>query len=300
MDYQREYLSVEVKNKFYGHDKLKSKTVPLYPFAIERQYIKTVNAYMALYKKMLIKYLAQLKKAIITDRQLQKALRIDGQFEVNQLIDDLFKKMQKELQGKHETFGLRSKIEEMALLTKKLSVREWKKTVKNTLGIDIFEDYYLGEFYQAATKEWVDENVSLIVTIPQESLDDMKEIVKEGFTNGRTITDITKEVQRRYGINKRHARLIARDQLGKFYGRLAKMQQQDSGIEEYTWSTSLDSRVRSSHRHLEGKTCNWNVPPVVDERTGRTGHPGEDYQCRCIALPIFKKEGIKLPIKGGE
>ena len=65
-------------------------------------------------------------------------------------------------------------------------------------------------------------------------------------------------------------------------------------MEEYVWSTSQDSRVRDSHRRLNRKKFRWDDPPVVDPKTGRRCHPGEDYGCRCVALPVFNLN-ITLP-----
>lgn len=71
-------------------------------------------------------------------------------------------------------------------------------------------------------------------------------------------------------------------------------QQQDAGVQEYIWSDSGDSRVRSGHHRLNGKKFRWDDPPVVDERTGRRCHPGEDFQCRCVAIPVFDIDTLDL------
>ena len=55
-------------------------------------------------------------------------------------------------------------------------------------------------------------------------------------------------------------------------------------------------RVRESHRALNGKLCRWDDDTVYSEDGGKTwksraaiggyiGHPGADYQCRCISSP---------------
>jgi hypothetical protein len=51
-----------------------------------------------------------------------------------------------------------------------------------------------------------------------------------------------------------------------------------------------DERVREEHAALEGQTFAWSSPPAV-------GHPGEDFQCRCVALPVIDelKEGLTPP-----
>ena len=46
----------------------------------------------------------------------------------------------------------------------------------------------------------------------------------------------------------------------------------------YIWVTSGDSRVRESHVANEGQVFAWSNPPP-------TGHPGDDYGCRCKAVP---------------
>ena len=38
--------------------------------------------------------------------------------------------------------------------------------------------------------------------------------------------------------------------------------------------------LKQKHAALEGQTFSWVAPPEV-------GHPGEDFQCRCVALPVL-------------
>ena len=46
----------------------------------------------------------------------------------------------------------------------------------------------------------------------------------------------------------------------------------------YIWRTRQDGKVRPSHAANHGKVFAWDEPPA-------TGHPGEDYECRCRAEP---------------
>jgi SPP1 gp7 family putative phage head morphogenesis protein len=106
-------------------------------------------------------------------------------------------------------------------------------------------------------------------------------------------------------VEKDRALFIARDQTSKLNADLTKQQQADAGVEEYVWDSSGDSRVRPCHAALNGKTFNWNDPPEMwyetkkgRVNTGRRCHPGEDYQCRCVALPKFNLETLNLPWEG--
>lgn len=48
----------------------------------------------------------------------------------------------------------------------------------------------------------------------------------------------------------------------------------------YIWRTQTDGRVRDSHAANNGKIFAWNT-------TVPTGHPGEDWGCRCWAEPYY-------------
>ncbi len=50
----------------------------------------------------------------------------------------------------------------------------------------------------------------------------------------------------------------------------------------YIWRTHGDGKVRESHQRNDGKIFSWDNPPP-------TGHPGEDYGCRCIAEPYVEE-----------
>jgi SPP1 gp7 family putative phage head morphogenesis protein len=58
--------------------------------------------------------------------------------------------------------------------------------------------------------------------------------------------------------------------------RLAR--EQAGPATHYVWRTRGDERVRLSHARNEGRLFAWDEPPA-------TGHPGEDFGCRCWAEP---------------
>lgn len=121
--------------------------------------------------------------------------------------------------------------------------------------------------------------------------------VRDIFTNpdnfGRPIDSLKRELFARGDVSESRAELIARDQTLKTNAAINGARQESAGITKYVWSTSLDERVRGnpdgawpdaepSHYDLEGKIFSWDDPP-------EPGHPGEDYQCRCIALPYIEE-----------
>lgn len=290
---RQEAIQELIRKKFHGHDILISKYTPAFPAGIEREYARVSRQYMRLFKESIEEEIPVLKEQIMKERGTYHA---DGISDVMALLERVLDRIQKRFTEKEEGYGLRRKLESLANMTRKLTIREWKKAVDRTLGVNIMEDYYLGDFFQTALDRWVDENVSLIKTIPANTLGDMRIIIKEGFLNGKSTTHIMKEIQHRYNVGKSHVRLLARDQIGKLNASITEAQQRDAGIEEYVWDDCGDSRVRRSHKALNGKRCRWDDPPIVDFKTGRRCHPGQDYECRCRAKPVFKFGTFKAPI----
>ena len=140
-------------------------------------------------------------------------------------------------------------------------------------------------------------NVELIKSIPEQLLDDVSRVVDEGWSRGTRVEVLRKELQQRFDVSKSRADLIARDQVLKLNSQITKTRQTNSGIVEYVWTTSHDERVRGNpdgkypdsdrdHYSLDGKRFRWDQPPVVNSKTGETAHPGEDFQCRCVAVPV--------------
>lgn len=299
MDEQMHRRAVQelIQKKFYGHDVLISKYTPAFPSGIEREYDRLSRQYMRLLKETIEEEIPALKEQIMKERG---TYRTDSINDVLSLMLEVFNKIQERFVEKEEGFDLRRKLESFANLTRKLTIKEWKKAVRKTLGIDILDDYYMGEFYRAIMDRWVDENVSLIKSIPGDTLEDIRGIIKSGFLDGKSTTRIMKDIQHRYNVGKSRASLIARDQVGKLNAAVTEAQQRDAGIEEYYWCGCGDGRVRKSHKRLNGRKFRWDTPPVVDEKTGRRCHPGQDYQCRCRAKPVFKFGTFNAPVAGKE
>ena len=285
-----------IRKKFYGHDNLKSKYIPQIPQSAEREYIRVVNEYMRLLKVEIEKALPELKDSYKKNRDIdiKDGIRADSFTDLMLKINEIFSRIKSSVIKKVLGFGLEKKLRDVATINRKMTTKEWRKSIKSTLGVDIREDYYLGDFYKDQIEEWIKDNIDLISTIPNDSLDKMRELVYSGYMSGKTTTRILKEIQRAYKVNLKHAKLIARDQTAKLNGQIQRHQQIDAGITEYIWCTCGDERVRASHKALDGKKFSWDNPPLNSD--GRACHPGEDYQCRCIGRPVFNSSNLNLPI----
>ncbi len=124
--------------------------------------------------------------------------------------------------------------------------------------------------------EW---NVSLIKGAGREYIGQITAVLDDPQNWGLTIDALTAKLTERGDVAESHAALIARDQTSKMNAAINQHRQQAAGVTSYVWSTSLDERVRETHVANEGETFDWSTPPE------ETGHPGDDVQCRCVAIP---------------
>lgn len=135
-------------------------------------------------------------------------------------------------------------------------------------------------------KQFRDRNVDLIKSLAGQQKTKIKSMLEAADQDAIRVEVLSKDLISEFGVTKSKANLLARDQVLKLNGQITQSRQVNAGITKYIWRTSGDERVRESHVALDGTTQSWDNPPVISD-DGRTGHPGDDYQCRCTADPIL-------------
>lgn len=171
------------------------------------------------------------------------------------------------------------------------NTRKWNEALRSPLGIDlgaVIQAEGIGNTIDAA----VIRNVSLVRGLSQDVARRLSSKLLDALTRGLNNREIEKIITTEFGMARRRAKLIARDQAASFNGDLNRIRQTAMGVTEYVWSTSLDERVRGnpegkypkarpSHWAREGKTFQWSKPPS-------DGHPGQPINCRCTARAVIE------------
>lgn len=293
-------LMEKAGQRFGSHEVLRSKYTPQIPPAAEREYIRIANAYVRIVKESLEEGLLPLLEAYREERNAavreSAGMRTDSATDLMLAVMKALTAVKNQIIARIARFDLDKKLEALARLTRKQTTREWKKAISATIGVEIDEDYYLSGFCEKELREWIEYNVSLIKSIPEDTLDQMQEIIFDGYRTGATTTDLAARIQKAYSVSRKKARLLARDQIAKLNGQIQKAEQEDAGVSCYIWRDSGDGRVRERHHQLNGHMFRWDTPPVVDMKTMRRAHPEEDYNCRCVAIPVLDRRTLKLPL----
>ncbi len=296
------------KAKFQGKKTVKARVIPRYPMSAEREYIRVGRAYTGLFAKILKDNLPELveiyKEGIDGSVRIDAAGANDGGF--RKKLTDKFISMSNDLQKSKDKFSLDKQIDRVSKIAQDTNIREWKRTVKDTTGIEVMEAYYRGENYETIRKEWVARNTAGMDGLINDAFNELIDDLEEGYRNRRPIGKLREKISKIFKKLKNAIKGTAVDEVGELDHEWTETEQTEAGVDEYIWWAVMDSRTRDSHRFFHGKKFKWDTPPeawyMTKSRgkvyTGKYFHPGEDYGCRCRAIPIFKKETLNLPMKG--
>lgn len=135
---------------------------------------------------------------------------------------------------------------------------------------------------QKDIKGWLDEEVIALRT-------QFEELAKKGVRYESMIGSI----QKSYGVSLEKARFWARQENNLITAKMRELHLKEIGVDRYEWRTvagSPNHPVRHEHKMLDGKIFSWDDPPntAQEGKAPRYNHPGEDYNCRCIAIPLIE------------
>lgn len=125
-------------------------------------------------------------------------------------------------------------------------------------------------------RNWTNENILKL-----------RQMVQTEAFEGRRAESMIAAIEQNYGVSTRKAKFLARQETSLLMSKFHETRFRQLGMDEYKWETAEDERVRHDHELLHGRIFRWDDPPVVDRSTGRKGNPGEDFNCRCVAIPIL-------------
>lgn len=132
----------------------------------------------------------------------------------------------------------------------------------------------------------------------REEILELRGKVKEQAFKGFRYESLAKTIQDSYRVSEKKAKFLARQETNLFLGKFKETRYADAGVYEYKWKCvagSPNHPVRPRHQELnnesaKGRIFRFDDPPVS---TGageppRKCNPGEDFGCRCVAIPVVR------------
>jgi SPP1 gp7 family putative phage head morphogenesis protein len=131
----------------------------------------------------------------------------------------------------------------------------------------------------------VEENVSLIKSISADYASEVEGLVMRSVAAGRDLKTLTDELEQRYQITRRRAKLIANDQNNKATAQMARARQLSLGVTKARWlHTGGGKHPRPEHVEANGKVFDLDKGLYI---RGKWTFPGEDINCGCVAAPLI-------------
>jgi SPP1 gp7 family putative phage head morphogenesis protein len=141
----------------------------------------------------------------------------------------------------------------------------------------------MNDAYQAS----IGEQVGLIRSIAERHLTNVETMVMQSVQQGRDLGTLAKQLEQQYGVTKRRAALIARDQNNKATAIMQKTRQRELGIKQAIWCHSGAGKTpRPSHVKAGREKLTYDVDKgaYID---GKWIWPGTEINCRCFCRPVI-------------
>ena len=142
----------------------------------------------------------------------------------------------------------------------------------------------------AVMRDKLAETVDLISSMPRVAAERVQKLATQAMLGSMRADVLKDEIARSGKVSAAHARTIARTELARNASLLTESRALYIGSPGYFWRSIEDSDVRPEHRKLNGKFIPWDKPPVVDRKTGRRAHAGQDINCRCWPEPVIPED----------
>jgi SPP1 gp7 family putative phage head morphogenesis protein len=102
----------------------------------------------------------------------------------------------------------------------------------------------------------------------------------------------------RYGVSYNKAKFLARQETNLLLSKFKETRYAEAGVKLYKWRCVLGTPThptRPRHKELSrmsdnGKVFQFDKPPRTSEdgTPPRYNNPGEDFNCRCVSIPVVK------------
>lgn len=153
---------------------------------------------------------------------------------------------------------------------------------------------------EEVTKAAIKQNVALIKSIPAKYFEQIEGAVMRSIQTGKGLKDLQPEIQKIGSVTKDRAAFIARDQTSKATTAINKARMNGLGIRKFEWLHSAGEKhprelhITRAPAGLNGGIFEINNPPVIDERTGERGLPGQLINCKCRMVPVISFEAEEV------
>lgn len=167
------------------------------------------------------------------------------------------------------------------------SAEEADEFLRRTLRSITIEPRLTPEQLKIISVEWSNNLKLYIQKWAAEDIPKFRESVMNNTLAGKRADCLLNILQKQYNVSEAKAKFLARQETSLLFSQLRKARYKEAGLDKYVWIGVDDEKERPMHKALNNTIHSWDDPPVTNKE-GDHNHPGEDYNCRCIATPILE------------
>ena len=151
-------------------------------------------------------------------------------------------------------------------------------------------EFEMTKLQKDIAKAVVHENVGLIKSIPEQYLKKVETVVMQSVQTGRDVGQLMDDLRGQFGVTKRRASLIARDQNNKATAAFNRARQVELGVEEAVGQHSHGGKdPRPSHVKAGREGARYRVTEGwFDPDEQKHVWPGTLINCRCTSRSVIK------------
>ncbi|MBQ6679540.1 MAG: minor capsid protein [Lachnospiraceae bacterium] len=268
---EEQSLAVKIRSKHKNEDEFPALLATVYPESAEREYKRILGRY----EKKAAAIIRRCMREISRGRNKKAAIK-RARSALDKLVDRK---------------SLEAETAKIATMVTGIEERQFRRSVKKTVDISIPKL----EGFEEEENTWSAGAVAATVLMIRE----LSKSVGKAQKAPVALDELEKTLRQTHRITG-----AARDRVGNFVSTITMNIFRRFGIGKYEWRSRRDNRVRECHAWLDGQVFKWSEPPEMWYRTlagivytGRHCHPGQDYNCRCNAIPLFSLETIRKIIK---
>lgn len=149
-----------------------------------------------------------------------------------------------------------------------------------------------------ALKDELTENVSLsIKNFTDAETIKLRQLVQKNALEGLKEGSLVDVIRKQFNVTLNKAKFLARNETELFTAKFQEIRLRKLGITKYKWSATgfeghKDARTREAHwqmseRSRKGEIFDYKNPPLLGSNK-KMCNPGEDYNCRCRAIPVIE------------
>lgn len=194
-------------------------------------------------------------------------------------LEEAFKEFENKINKAFPPQKLRNIAQQTTLQNVRRNKKIWREKLNsNDFAINIAKKLSFPN-EQDYIKSRISTNTILITKMKDDYVSQLNTILFSSYQQGLSSKELSKDIQNQFGITKRKAKLIARNETKNTNTQMNNKQAKSLGFTEAVWLGSEDEREREQHNKHNNKE--YQIGVGLDDGAGGKEEPGDKINCRC-------------------